>query len=159
MTASLDMFLAASPRDVRRPAPPRPSGAASARPGRVAAGPGRRRLGRASSCLGVGAVSPLGQVSGRTPLRLTRRGQAAAMLAGIVGGCIVGIAAWMSAPEVAPAGRPSPSAMVVREGDTLWSIASRVAPGSDPRQEVAHLLRVNGLTDVTVLPGQTLRVR
>jgi LysM domain len=159
MTASLDIFLAASARDARRPAPLRPSTTAGLRPGRVAAGPARRRLGRAASCLGVGAVPPQTRVPGKAALRLTRRGQAAAALAGILAGCVVAMAAWLSAPDAAPTGGSTPSAVVVRDGDTLWSIANRVAPGSDPRREVVHLLRVNGLTDVTVFPGQTLRVR
>jgi hypothetical protein len=45
--------------------------------------------------------------------------------------------------------RPAPRAPrvthVVESGDTLWSIARRVAPGRDPRPVVDHLIEVNHL--------------
>ena len=45
--------------------------------------------------------------------------------------------------------------MVVSEpGDTLWSIAKRVAPGSDPRDIVDALVQARGTT--ALLPGETL---
>ena len=47
---------------------------------------------------------------------------------------------------------------VVRSGDTLWSIAARLArPGADPRPVVDGLEEVNRGTSVLV-PGETLRV-
>ncbi len=95
------------------------------------------------------------------PVRLTRRGVrliAAASL--LVAGALVAIA-WLSAPSGAsqvPAGVPA--TVVVHSGDSLWSIAQRVAPQGDPRATVARLERVNGLTDGAALqPGQVLRVR
>jgi LysM repeat protein len=45
----------------------------------------------------------------------------------------------------------------VQSGDTLWSIASRVAPGRDPRDEVARLQRLNHLDGVDLAAGQVLR--
>jgi nucleoid-associated protein YgaU len=47
---------------------------------------------------------------------------------------------------------------VVRGGDTLWSIAGRVAPDADPRAVVDALVRANHLRDAAISPGQTLRV-
>jgi len=47
---------------------------------------------------------------------------------------------------------------VVRQGDTLWSIAERVAPGEDPRPVVDALTRVNDVDPGALLPGQTLVV-
>jgi LysM repeat protein len=49
--------------------------------------------------------------------------------------------------------------VTVRPGDTLWGIASRVAPQRDPRAEIALLQRLNGLHDVALVPGQVLRLR
>jgi LysM repeat protein len=47
----------------------------------------------------------------------------------------------------------------VQQGDTLWSIAARVAPNTDPRAEVAHLQQLNHLADVAIVPGQLIRTR
>jgi Tfp pilus assembly protein FimV len=42
--------------------------------------------------------------------------------------------------------RPAPRvAYVVEPGDTLWSIARRVAPGRDPRPVVDNLIEANDL--------------
>jgi Tfp pilus assembly protein FimV len=46
---------------------------------------------------------------------------------------------------------------VVRAGDSLWSIATRMAPGQDPRPWVARLQAANPGSDAAALaPGQTL---
>jgi Tfp pilus assembly protein FimV len=42
--------------------------------------------------------------------------------------------------------RPAPRVIyVVEQGDTLWAIARRVAPGQDPRPVVDALIEVNDL--------------
>jgi LysM repeat protein len=48
--------------------------------------------------------------------------------------------------------------VTVAPGDTLWSIAERVAPNTDPRAEVAALQKRNGLTGVDLVPGEVLRI-
>lgn len=50
------------------------------------------------------------------------------------------------------------SSYVVREGDTLWSIARRVAPGEDPRPMVDAITAANGVDARAIVPGQTLLV-
>ena len=52
--------------------------------------------------------------------------------------------------------RVARSSYVVREGDTLWSIAERVAPGADPRPVVDALVTVNGVDAGSLVPGQLL---
>ena len=47
--------------------------------------------------------------------------------------------------------------VVVRSGDTLWTIAER-SYGGDPRQGVWKLRERNGLVGATIRPGQVLRV-
>ncbi|MGE5227298.1 MAG: LysM peptidoglycan-binding domain-containing protein [Planctomycetaceae bacterium] len=47
---------------------------------------------------------------------------------------------------------------VVRQGDTLWSIATRVAAGRDPRQVVQRLSAANHLDGAAIVPGQSLVV-
>ena len=50
------------------------------------------------------------------------------------------------------------SSVVVRSGDTLWSIASSVAAGHDVREVVDRIQEVNRLADSTLVPGQVLRL-
>lgn len=47
----------------------------------------------------------------------------------------------------------------VRPGDTLWTIAERVAgPGADLRPVVHRLAQRNGLTGSVILPGESILV-
>jgi nucleoid-associated protein YgaU len=105
----------------------------------------------------VTVLNPPRDLAELPPLRLTRRGVAvvtAAVL--LLGGLLVWLAA-LSAPRPAsPAAVPR--TVTVQVGDTLWSIATRVAPDRDPRGEVAALEQANRLPGVTLTPGQTLRV-
>lgn len=92
------------------------------------------------------------------PVRLTRRGVVVLALA--VAALCAGLVwlAWGSAPA-ATGDASTPATVTVRSGDTLWSIATRVAPGRDPRAEVADLQRLNGLEGVDLAAGQVLRTR
>ncbi len=47
---------------------------------------------------------------------------------------------------------------VVQEGDTLWSIAERLAPGQDPRPLVDALTAANGLDPGALVPGEAILV-
>ncbi|MDQ6848423.1 MAG: LysM peptidoglycan-binding domain-containing protein [Actinomycetota bacterium] len=109
----------------------------------------------------LGAVIVLRPPSERSApsLRLTRRGVIAMSAAVVVLAAALVATARLSAPSAAagsPAG-PVPAAVTVRPGDSLWSIAERVAPATDPRAEVAALARVNHLRDPALFPGQLLR--
>jgi hypothetical protein len=72
-------------------------------------------------------------------------------------------AAW-AGPAVRALGSPetparvSRASYVVREGDTLWTIARELAPGSDPRPVVDLLSAANGVDPGRLVPGQTLVV-
>lgn len=46
---------------------------------------------------------------------------------------------------------------VVREGDTLWSIVSNMAPGRDPR-EVIQLVVANDPDAASLVPGQLISI-
>jgi hypothetical protein len=105
----------------------------------------------------VTVLRPPRAISGGAPLRLTRRGVAVLTLTVmLLGVALVGLArAAAPAPSAPPA---APHAVTVQPGDTLWSIASRVAPQRDPRAEVAALQQRNHLPGVDLVPGQVLRV-
>jgi nucleoid-associated protein YgaU len=93
------------------------------------------------------------------PLRLTRRGVAVVTTAVLLLAAVIVWLAAASAPRPFGAGTATRVAVVtVHPGDTLWSIAQRVAPNVDPRAEVAVLQRVNRLSSVLLTPGQLIRV-
>lgn len=48
--------------------------------------------------------------------------------------------------------------VTVQAGDSLWAIAERVAPGADPRDVVAAIVRLNALDGGIVTAGQELAV-
>jgi LysM domain len=46
----------------------------------------------------------------------------------------------------------------VASGQTLWQVAKQIAPNADPRDVVADILDLNGLTSAEVFPGQQLAI-
>ena len=44
----------------------------------------------------------------------------------------------------------------VQPGDTLWSVAQRIAPDNDPREVVAQIRRINHLHTSALQAGQLL---
>jgi LysM repeat protein len=96
-----------------------------------------------------------------TRLRITRRGRrvlaavvalpiTVALAASIIGGG----SALASRESGAPAS--SFATVTVNAGESLWTIAQRVAPRADPRDVVDAVVRLNALQGVTVVPGQEL---
>jgi hypothetical protein len=79
-------------------------------------------------------------------VRLTRRGRA---LARVLATVLVVAVFLLVAPGLARGDgpdRPAPRVTyVVQPGDTLWSIARRVAPGQDPRPVVDGLIEANDI--------------
>lgn len=97
----------------------------------------------------------------RTRLRITARGRrvlaglAALPVAAGVAAAILGGGVALGTAEGAPG--PSDFGQVtVMSGETLWSIAERVAPGHDPRDVVAELSSLNALEGGVVQAGQQL---
>lgn len=112
--------------------------------------PGRTRGGEDDGCL----------APARPPLRLTARGRRLFLSLAVAGG--VGIAALVHG-ALAPDGTgrlhlTGQDSVVVRPGDTLWSIASSVAGDGDVRVVVAELRQVNGLHGSDLVPGEVLRL-
>ncbi|MGH3928458.1 MAG: LysM peptidoglycan-binding domain-containing protein [Pseudonocardiaceae bacterium] len=61
--------------------------------------------------------------------------------------------------QAASARIPAETAEVrVGAGETLWDVAQRVAPESDPRAVVERIRQLNGTPGSAVQPGQQLRV-
>ena len=106
------------------------------------------------------AVRPVAAPSARRrPLRLTRRGRIVlVVLPGLLAlsgalGAVAGTADAQAAPV-----HPVVRTVVVGSGDTLWSIAGRIAPGADRRDVVAALQQENGLAGAEVPAGAVLRL-
>jgi hypothetical protein len=93
----------------------------------------------------------------RRHLRLTRRGRL--VLVGLVA---VLLFAAFSYGRVGADGsttalpQPAPEQATVQAGDTLWTVAQRLAPGRDPRPVVEQLRRLNHLDGVGLQAGQQL---
>jgi hypothetical protein len=133
---------APAPAGVSRARQPVPAGA-SRRPG----APGRTEAPR---------VAP-------RPVRLTSRGRAVA--AGLVAAVAVCAGLLLAAGGAAAASHGSPGAgyqgmrqVVVKPGQTLWSIASAAEPTADPPGVIQQILTANSLTGSTIHAGQVLWV-
>ena len=76
----------------------------------------------------------------------------------------IGLAGVFSGPvanAVGVGGRPEAKASrtyVVRPGDTLWSIASRSEPSTDPRVVIDAITSANGVDPGALVPGQQLSI-
>ena len=93
----------------------------------------------------------------RPPARAVfRRRRFLAALAGL--GLVLTVARAAAALEgsspVPLARPPHVRAVVVQPGDSLWSVAHRLAPHSDPRNVVDAIVEARGTTVVT--PGETI---
>lgn len=98
------------------------------------------------------------------PLKLTRRGRLALVAAAFL--CVVfgfSIGPSFSIGSATPTPLPSghgvvvqPGQIVVQPGETLWGIASRVAPNTDPRVTVQRIIDLNDLPGPDLQAGQAL---
>jgi LysM repeat protein len=97
-------------------------------------------------------VSGLGAQRGR--VRLTRRGRAVLIVLALV---LAGLAVLLAAPasQAADPVGTTPT-VVVRSGDTLWSIAARYVPSDDPFATIDQIRELNGLSGYTIRAGQRL---
>ena len=60
--------------------------------------------------------------------------------------------------DAAPAKAGSFITVTVAPGDTVWSLATRLAHGGDVRSLVSEIISVNSLASVDVATGQKLRI-
>jgi hypothetical protein len=93
------------------------------------------------------------------PLRLTARGRR--LVAGLSIATGLGVAVLtVAVVDGGSAGLQlaGDSSVVVRPGDTLWSIAADAAPERDVRAVVDAIMAVNGLEGVGLVPGQVLQL-
>jgi len=92
-------------------------------------------------------------------VRLTRRGRLVLVMAVMTLLVFAGFTLGRSVSFAAGGSRPAAHhSVVVEPGETLWSVAVRIAPHQDPRRVVADIESLNHLADANVEPGQQLLV-
>jgi hypothetical protein len=124
------------------------------------------QAGAAGSGSRAAAPARTAVVTRPAPVRLTRRGRAVVVaLALIVSTIAVTVASMAAAGGAQAANHGRPGAgyagmrqIVVRPGQTLWSIAAQVEPSADPRLVVAQIMTANAMTGTVIEAGQLLWV-
>ncbi len=95
------------------------------------------------------------------PLRLTRRGR---VVAAAVAALLVTVASMLAAGAAQATNHaPRPARqdlvqVVVRPGQSLWSVAESADPDRDTRVVIQQIIDLNGLSGDVVLAGQQLWV-
>ena len=97
------------------------------------------------------------------PLRLTRRGRvvvalAAALLVTLVSLLLAGVAQATNDGPSPRAARENLVQVIVRPGQSLWSVAESANPDQDTRAVIQQIIDLNSLNGDTVLAGQQLWV-
>lgn len=99
-----------------------------------------------------------------TRLRLTVRGRrvllalAALPLAGGIAFAAISGGSALASGDDATAVTASFTTVTVLPGDTLWSIASEIAPAADPRDVIGDITRLNVLQGGQIQIGQHLAI-
>ena len=110
-----------------------------------------------------GSQSSVNQLLQTVPsgIRLNRRGRLArtcvVLSLAIVLGSVVSAKAG-AGTDAAPQVAGSFITVTVAPGDTVWSLANRLAAGGDVRSLVSEIISVNSLDSVDVATGQKLRI-
>ncbi len=100
------------------------------------------------------------------PVRLTRRGRRlagalvvfAAVLVVFLGWLMLAGGAQATDHGVPGAGHAGMTRVLVRPGQTLWTIAAAAEPNADPRLVIAEIMQVNALSNAAIQPGEQLWV-
>ena len=109
------------------------------------------------------AQRPAPRTSGRSQspssVRLTRRGRAVVLFAGLVLVLLAGFFLGSVAVGTDEAGQgPATEIVMVEPGQSLWSIASELTTDGDVRTTMREIERLNALDTVALSAGQKLRV-
>jgi hypothetical protein len=94
----------------------------------------------------------------RAQVRLTRRGRLIVLLACSAAALVALLWGAQTVRATISSDGPATAYVSVEPGDSLWSIAHRVAPSDDPRDVVARIEDLNDLPSSDVRAGQLLVV-
>lgn len=113
-----------------------------------------------ASMNGTGSL-PRPAAAPRVRLRLTRRGRfvltALVALPVVIGALVFALNGGVAA-ATGEQTHVTFHYVTVQSGDSLWSVAERLAPNADPRDVIADLVSLNGLESAVVTPGQQLAI-
>ena len=104
---------------------------------------------------------PTGRVEPVGGTHLTRRGRllvVLALVAILMAAFSLGRVASQAASTAGAGGAASVSyeQQTVQPGDSLWTVARRIAPHNDPREVIAQIRRINDLRSAQIQVGQQL---
>ena len=92
-------------------------------------------------------------------LHITRRGRAVVTVAAAAP--LVALALFLSlngGSATASGDAAETSYVTISGGESLWAVASEIAPDEDPREVIAQLRDLNRLSSSDVVPGQKLAI-
>ena len=97
------------------------------------------------------------------PLRLTRRGRVVVAAAAVLLVAALSLIASGAAQAISHSVSPRPAGralaqVVVRPGQSLWSVAQSADPNADTRLVIQQIVELNSLSGNTVVAGQRLWV-
>ena len=93
------------------------------------------------------------------PVRLTRRGRVVVLLALLTLTLVafsLGRVGSEASPRTTESRTTTTASTVVQPGESLWSVAKRVAPGHDPRAVIDQIAELNNLSSSGLRAGQLL---
>jgi nucleoid-associated protein YgaU len=100
-----------------------------------------------------------GGAARRSHLRMTARGRAVLLVLVAIPVIAIALAFGLSAGGATATGSSVPlSTVTVQPGQTLWQLATKVAPQSDPRDVINDIMSVNRLATATIQPGEKLEI-
>jgi nucleoid-associated protein YgaU len=104
---------------------------------------------------GLDAEHPFDRMRDVSRTRVRRRRVVLIAMVALVGGVWAGPFAHAHDGSVRPV---AAHRYVVREGDTMWDIASRLGRGDDPRALMDRIASANAVDPGALRPGQTLLI-
>lgn len=100
-----------------------------------------------------------GGTARRSRLRMTARGRAVLLVIVAIPVIVIALAFGLSAGGATATGSSVPlSTVTVQPGQTLWQVATKVAPSADPRDVINDIMSVNRLATATIQPGEKLEI-
>lgn len=116
-----------------------------------------------TSVSSFGYTAPVYAVRASAPragrLRMTRRGRAVLLAMITTPLVIAALAFGLNAGGATATDSSTPlKSITVSSGESLWQVALKVAPNTDPRDVIADIMSLNNLTSADLQPGQKLDI-
>lgn len=126
----------------------------------VSSHPLRTRGDVARAAVAPSGSRPANRPGARRSVRLTRRGRLLLVVLSLAVGLALGalLDSWVSGAGQGSLRLAGDNSVVVRPGDSLWSIATAVAGTDDVRTVVDEIQELNHLHDTHLQPGQLLQL-